>query len=688
MCQQNISFQNQQEEQSVHQLLFDKIDSFQSLVFNAGAGAGKTYSLIESLKHIIKENNKKLQRNNQQIACITYTNAGVEEIRSRLGHSDLVQVSTIHEMLWSLIETYQVPLMKCHIAKLNSEILNIDAELSDVDGFASNFSELHAGQKQHLKQELIDRKEEFYRFSGLNANAFRDRFSNHLEHCPQNLRTNIGNFKKLVRKIYKKENYERCLQLIDSKVDGYTQVSYDARFNNDVLHKMRFSHDTLIDYAHTMFTNYELLKRITVDSFPYFLVDEYQDTNPQVVRILNDLDIFSQQNNRLFFVGYFGDKAQHIYDDGVGNDLDSLHGNLQIVEKSFNRRSTNQVIGVINKIRNDEVEQRSIYSDFNGSCVEFYTPQVVEQATVGKFIQKCSDDWQISNNNKLNCLVLTNKTLAKLSGFEALYEGVSKSKYYKTNFNNLNTEFLSNDTKKLGYVPLLFFRFIELLIKLEQESTKISEVFGKSITDKTKFSEVREALEKLHRINNATNLKASFERCFEEFLESPSLFQNLVNDIVGLSSFEDFLNHVLHKFNPNLDLEDDTAIEEAKTHLNTVFEISLIEYKNWVNFILEQSDKDVVFHTYHGTKGREFDNVLIIGQNDFGSRNRNKFSNYFKGVDNPGLIADPKNHDNTKNLLYVACSRARKNLRVLYLDDIEEFEDGVKSIFGQALNFS
>lgn len=49
------------------------------------------------------------------------------------------------------------------------------------------------------------------------------------------------------------------------------------------------------------------------------------------------------------------------------------------------------------------------------------------------------------------------------------------------------------------------------------------------------------------------------------------------------------------------------------------------------------------------------------------------------------FFSDPKmkeKHINTKNLLYVACSRAIKNLRVLYLDDISEIKEGIEKIFG------
>ncbi|MGC3835376.1 hypothetical protein ACPSKX_14575 [Moritella viscosa] len=41
-------------------------------------------------------------------------------------------------------------------------------------------------------------------------------------------------------------------------------------------------------------------------------------------------------------------------------------------------------------------------------------------------------------------------------------------------------------------------------------------------------------------------------------------------------------------------------------------------------------------------------------------------------------------HINTQNLLYVASSRAIKNLRVLYLDDISQIKEGIEAIFGES----
>ena len=123
---------------------------------------------------------------------------------------------------------------------------------------------------------------------------------------------------------------------------------------------------------------------------------------------------------------------------------------------------------------------------------------------------------------------------------------------------------------------------------------------------------------------------------------------------------------------------DDEQLEDAKTKIETLMSIPMIEYIKWFEFVNRVEKQDVIYHTYHATKGLEFDNVVVIMENGFG-RNSNKFSNFFSNL-NAG-------DENTKNLLYVACSRARKNLRIFYLNDVSSFRNGIQSIFGKIEEF-
>ena len=90
---------NEKAESEVQETINDCVDKYESFRFNAGAGAGKTYALVETIKYIIKNKYKELEKKNQQIICVTYTNVAVREIKERLGSSDIVLISTIHVWL-------------------------------------------------------------------------------------------------------------------------------------------------------------------------------------------------------------------------------------------------------------------------------------------------------------------------------------------------------------------------------------------------------------------------------------------------------------------------------------------------------------------------------------------------------------------------------------------------------------
>ncbi|MFN8437578.1 MAG: UvrD-helicase domain-containing protein [Cytophagales bacterium] len=50
------------------------IEEGKSFVLEAGAGSGKTYTLIQTLKYLIQNKGEELIKSNQKIVCITYTN--------------------------------------------------------------------------------------------------------------------------------------------------------------------------------------------------------------------------------------------------------------------------------------------------------------------------------------------------------------------------------------------------------------------------------------------------------------------------------------------------------------------------------------------------------------------------------------------------------------------------------------
>ncbi len=61
MSLSKVALSNREEEQKSLNAIFYSIDKSESIIFNAGAGAGKTYALIESLKYVIRNYEKNLK---------------------------------------------------------------------------------------------------------------------------------------------------------------------------------------------------------------------------------------------------------------------------------------------------------------------------------------------------------------------------------------------------------------------------------------------------------------------------------------------------------------------------------------------------------------------------------------------------------------------------------------------------
>ena len=82
-----------------------------SFVVEAGAGAGKTTSLNYVIDWIQDHWWKKFHLRKQKVVCITYTNAAVNIILSRLKDCSFIEPMTIHSFAWRVIKQFQSTLL-------------------------------------------------------------------------------------------------------------------------------------------------------------------------------------------------------------------------------------------------------------------------------------------------------------------------------------------------------------------------------------------------------------------------------------------------------------------------------------------------------------------------------------------------------------------------------------------------
>jgi DNA helicase-2/ATP-dependent DNA helicase PcrA len=88
----------------------------------AGAGSGKTTSLVKALAHVTRSHGKSLLVKTQRVACITYTEIAAREIHEEIGNDPLASVSTIHSFLWSLAKPFQKDIGAWVTARIEEQI--------------------------------------------------------------------------------------------------------------------------------------------------------------------------------------------------------------------------------------------------------------------------------------------------------------------------------------------------------------------------------------------------------------------------------------------------------------------------------------------------------------------------------------------------------------------------------------
>lgn len=200
------------------------IDEEQSFSVIAGAGSGKTTSLIEALKKIREKHGPILRKNGQKVICITYTNRAVRVISSRLKFDELYYVTTLHGFLWAEVSRFQTAL------------------------------------REGLIKSIIPA---------------------HIEKAQKD--DNGGNSKKAQKAREKVQRLEYELQKLEK---DNPLVKYEETIVSDYS-KCILNHDDVIDISSYIISNKVLLQKGLGFKYPYIFVDEAQDTFPQVMNALN-----------------------------------------------------------------------------------------------------------------------------------------------------------------------------------------------------------------------------------------------------------------------------------------------------------------------------------------------------------------------------------------------------------------
>jgi DNA helicase-2/ATP-dependent DNA helicase PcrA len=127
----------------------------------AGAGSGKTRSLINALSYLDKEIGLKLSAYSKQVAVITYTNAACDEIYKRLQYKPIFTISTIHSFLWELIKNFQFDIKAWVIESLRNDIAELNEKQDKGRGGDAAVKRAEEIKKKNIRLSKIENIKKF-----------------------------------------------------------------------------------------------------------------------------------------------------------------------------------------------------------------------------------------------------------------------------------------------------------------------------------------------------------------------------------------------------------------------------------------------------------------------------------------------------------------------------------------------
>ena len=491
------------------------------------------------------------------------------------------------------------------------------------------------------------------------------------------------------------------------------------------------SHDEVLKLSERMFFKYLKIVAFVKSRYPFVFIDEYQDTNPLIVKIL--LEYFPKVSKKCV-VGFFGDSMQAIYDDGVGSIdnyliTDDNHvGCVYEVQKKQNRRCPQSVIALANSLRLDSLHQEpsddlkapNMTVDGHvkeGTILFYYSDEdktdVLKEKLTSEF------GWDFSDTGNTKELRLTHNLIANEAGFETLMRIHDSDKiieygkrirdYAKMKgvLDDIKPQILAESIKILSsrfpddkkkwsptkshqdfintnsalYAEALTMPFESIACYVDKDQLlddKSEEDAGKGTG--SKLSPLNHHL---HKIEHCIQLY--LDKDYNEFMRSTSIKQ--IVRARQKKELREGIDRIVNSYNDMtisevIDLADGLGICVKDDKVNSYIEnnpylwrrIKDVSYKEARN-VYDYRMGNKPFSTQHKTKGLEYKNVLVILKSNWTKYN---FESLFYNTGKSVSIVE-----RTKKLFYVCCTRAKENLVVYYPSASNQVIEGAKTLFGK-----
>ena len=299
----------------------------QNLLVIAGAGSGKTLTIIYKIKKLIKNNIKP-----NEILCITFTKSTAISLKQKLLKEHInLNVKTFHSLGYQIIKKNK------NVSLVNHFILD-----NIIIKYLNNYSNLNI---------LINT--EFLEFGKGNSVIIKNNIlknSNHIIYLKDTIKTFINLFKG---NNYNLKNFSTFFQINKSQNLKVKQFRHKKFLN--LVKQIYIEYENYletykkIDYNDMINKAIDIVKKEGIFTYKYIIIDEYQDTSLNKCQLVKEI-----QNKTSASLMTVGDDWQSIY-QFTGSNLEIFTNfkkyfpNAKIIKLKKTYRNSQELIKVAQK---------------------------------------------------------------------------------------------------------------------------------------------------------------------------------------------------------------------------------------------------------------------------------------------------------------------------------------------------
>ena len=281
----------------------EAVKSLENTLVVAGAGSGKTFTIVNKIKYLLDNNIYK----ENELLIISFTNESVNDLKRKIDYN--IDIMTFHKLAITLINNPDMKISNEYYLKF---IIN---------EYFNSYGIYNKKQNKLIKRiiqevDIDNLKKLIFTFINLYKSNYND--INYLLNLYQKSHFINKIYFKIILEIYHIYNQElKASNLYD--FNDMIKIATD-NINNNLIK-----------------TNYK-----------YIIIDEFQDTSLNRFKLINA--IIKQNNAKIFVVG---DDYQSIYRfSGCNLDIflnfNKLVNNLNIINLDYNYRNPKEIIDVAN----------------------------------------------------------------------------------------------------------------------------------------------------------------------------------------------------------------------------------------------------------------------------------------------------------------------------------------------------